>query len=133
MKTDQIDKVSLDELKKYRQKLEGDAFDEATGALERQALRSSEGYIGCVDECVQWFVWDRAGTSSHAWYSEQQGTVRWKLDLIASFSLRTNSVEADYKKFDLNGDGHLLLEEYLESHGLLEFVQAGQNFLPWSH
>jgi C-terminal processing protease CtpA/Prc len=49
--------VSLEELKKYRQKAEGDNYDEA-------------------------------------------------------------AVEADFKKFDKNGDGHLLLEEYLESHGV---------------
>lgn len=49
--------VSLEELKKFRQKAEGDAYDDA-------------------------------------------------------------AVEADFKKFDLNGDGHLLLEEYLESHGV---------------
>jgi putative intracellular protease/amidase len=49
--------VSIDELKKYRKRLDGDAYDEA-------------------------------------------------------------QVEADFKKFDMNGDGHLQLDEYLESHGV---------------
>jgi serine/threonine protein phosphatase PrpC len=49
--------VSLNELKKYRQKAEGDKYDEA-------------------------------------------------------------SVEADFQKFDKNGDGHLQLDEYLETHGV---------------
>jgi Ca2+-binding EF-hand superfamily protein len=55
--TDNNGTVSLDELKKYRKKAEGDKYDEA-------------------------------------------------------------AVEADFKKFDQNGDGHLQLDEYLESHGV---------------